>query len=82
MAARDPSVTVAIDRIVLSRKRARGVCPATVEHYRWLLEEGHEPPPLVLRPCGEALHLVDGRHRLEALRAAGWAFAEAFVEST
>lgn len=74
-----PTFFVPLDRVVVSARRQRGVCRQAVEHYRGLLEDGREAPPVRLARQGECYLVRDGRHRVAAARAAGFTLIEAEV---
>lgn len=44
---------------------------AHVEEFVELIEGGWKPPPITVRAVATGYRLVDGRHRLEALRRTG-----------
>jgi sulfiredoxin len=71
--------TVAIDRIHVPVKRRQTLRPEKVEALaESMLEKGQEMP-ILLRPDGARFVLVEGLHRLEALKALGEATVEAYL---
>jgi hypothetical protein len=58
-------------------RRARSVSAAKVERYREWLEQGRVAPPIRLARSGDGFVVRDGRHRVFAAIAAGFAVIEA-----
>lgn len=61
----------AIARIRVPVKRMKTLDPGKVERIAESMLEGGQTTPIRLRADGEAFVLIEGLHRLEALRALG-----------
>jgi ParB-like chromosome segregation protein Spo0J len=73
------SQTIAISSIHVPVKRAKTLDTAKVDDIaRSILEEG-QTTPISLRADGERFVLIEGLHRLEALRALGEETVEAYL---
>jgi ParB-like chromosome segregation protein Spo0J len=71
--------TIAIASIHVPVKRAKTLDAAKVDDIaRSILEEG-QTTPISLRADGERFVLIEGLHRLEALRALGEETVEAYL---
>jgi hypothetical protein len=70
-----------LDDIRIGESRARGVDVAKVERYREWLERGRVAPPVRLIRDGDGFVVRDGRHRVFAAIAAGYAVIEAELRS-
>jgi hypothetical protein len=58
------------------------VDPATANRYANVLKSGKDMPPIKVGIVKGVPYLIDGWHRLEAMRLLGWAEAEALVIDT
>ncbi|HET7410466.1 MAG TPA: ParB N-terminal domain-containing protein [Paracoccaceae bacterium] len=68
-----------IERIYVPAKRARTLDPAKVDEIAAsILEEGHRTP-IQVRADGERWVLVEGLHRLEALKALGETVVDGYL---
>jgi hypothetical protein len=81
MAKNIQTVWARLDEIRIAERRAQGVNAATVERYREWLERGRIAPPVRLLRDGDGFVVCDGRHRVFAAIAAGYAVIEAEVQS-
>lgn len=71
--------TIAISSVHVPVKRAKTLDAAKVDDIaRSILEEG-QTTPISLRADGERFVLIEGLHRLEALRALGEETVEAYL---
>jgi ParB-like chromosome segregation protein Spo0J len=64
-------VKVEIAKIYVPMARRKTLEPARVESLAEDILENGQKAPILVRPDGERLVLVDGLHRLEACRALG-----------
>lgn len=69
----------AIDKIYVPGKRARTLDPDRVASLAEDILEHGQTTPIRLRPDGARFVLVEGLHRLEALRALGEAHIDGYL---
>ena len=73
------ALSIAIDRIRVPAKRARTLDAGKVQAIAEDIIEHGQTTPVQIRKDGEGYILVEGLHRLEALRALGEASILAYV---
>ncbi|MEQ9039295.1 MAG: ParB N-terminal domain-containing protein [Silicimonas sp.] len=71
--------TLPIDRIHVPVKRAKTLDAARVETLAMDMLENGQTTPIRLREDGDRYVLIEGYHRLEALRALGEETVEAYI---
>lgn len=71
--------TVPLADIRVTAKRARTLDPAKVQDIAEDMIENGQTTPIQLRAEGKGFILVEGLHRLEALRALGESEVEAYL---
>lgn len=71
--------TLPIDAIHVPVKRAKTLDPAKVETLAMDMLENGQTTPIRLREDGDRYVLIEGYHRLEALRALGEETVEAYI---
>lgn len=71
--------TVPLDNIRVPAKRARTLDAAKVQQIAEDMMENGQTTPIQVRTDGTGFILVEGLHRLEALRALGETTVEAFL---
>ena len=79
MGKRTQTVWARLDEVRVGDRRAR-VDAAKVERYREWLEQGRVAPPVRLARNGDGFVVRDGRHRVFAAIAAGYAVIEAELQ--
>ena len=71
--------TIAIADVRVPVKRAKTLDPVRMQEIAEDMIENNQTTPIQLRRDGEGFILVEGLHRLEALRALGETKVEAFL---
>lgn len=71
--------TVPLARIRVTAKRAKTLDPAKVQSLAEDMIENGQTTPVQLRTEGDGFILVEGLHRLEALRALGETAIDAYL---
>jgi hypothetical protein len=73
---------VSLADVRIGKRRRRSVNAAKVEQFRQWLEQGRQAPPVRLVRDGAGYVVRDGRHRVVAAVAAGYADIDAVVSAT
>ena len=68
-----------IEKVRVPVKRAKTLDPAKVEALAGDMLEHGQTTPIRIRPDGDRFVLIEGYHRLEALRALGEETVEAYL---